>query len=267
MSAIHMTEISATSIRNFRQLENLHSALTHCETDAMDGIAERIDLRLADLGMSKAEAERRSKNYRGMIQQIGAGKARMPSGDRLNRLARTLECDVEYLLGEQPMPKRQRSGAMEIRVSSGICIVGKVEAGRFMLIDDEYGRAEGALIEAPRHHLFPGARHGAWIVEGDSMNEAGFQPGDHAIGVFWDEIGFAPMNGMIVVAERIRDNGMMHELTLKEVEVTPEGYNLIPRSSNKSHRTIALPKNFEDDTTTVRVVALIYQVVKKVGPI
>jgi len=225
----------------------------------------RIDERIRTLGTNRTKVERDAGLYRGMINQMVTGKALRPSGENMLLLAKQLRCDVEYLTGDQTEIIRG-AGTAEPTPSSGIPLRGLVEAGRFMEFE-EFDDSVGEIVEGPRHARFPNARHYAWTVQGDSMNKAGLAPGDVVLGVLWEDTGLRLINEMTVVAERSRNNGMMRELTVKEVEVTSDGYVLHPRSTNATHKPFFLPKTFEDDGTEVRVVAMVYSVVKKVGPI
>ncbi len=229
----------------------------------MNTIMNRIEARLEALGITRAEAERRSGSYRGMIHQIGAGKSRMPSADRIQRLAEALSCDVEYLMGQQPEVKKI-AGARQVSTSA-IPIAGKVEAGRFITADDFFDEANAEMIEAPRHHRFQGAKHCAFEVQGDSMTEVGILHGDYVIAVAWDDTGYMPISGMIVIVEQSRNGGHLIERTVKEVEVRRDGIALIPRSKNPIHKEIFLPKSHADDGKIAHVVGLVYHVSRPIA--
>lgn len=65
----------------------------------MRGMAERIKKRLHEIGMAEREASRRAGFGLSYVGDVIHGRSKEPSAERLARLARVLDCDLDYLLG------------------------------------------------------------------------------------------------------------------------------------------------------------------------
>lgn len=214
------------------------------QTSTGSVVSERIHERLDALGLSGLQAERLSKNYRGLINQITAEKARMPAADRMDRLASVLQCDVGYLLGTQNILRNNQAQTVVNAKPSlaQIPLIGKAGAGAFVRVDDIADELE--VVEGARHPKFPGARHFAVNVEGDSMNDLGNDSlfdGDIAFAVAWFDTGYAPRDGYIVVVEQKINGGHIKERTVKEIRIAGDGIELVPRSTNPKHKTLLIP--------------------------
>lgn len=222
----------------------------------------RIAERLRALKMSENEASSLASNGRdrNLINRIKRNPDGNPRTDTLQRLAAVLQTNMDYLLGigdDLGLPEAIQATTV------GVPLLGKVEAGRYHLVDELAAESEPVIITASRHPRFPNALHAAYEVVGDCMNALDpkpIMPGDVAICVDWAATGYVPVTGMVVVVEQTRDGGHMRELTLKQVEVREGGIALCPRSHNKLHREIWLPKEHEDDGRTVRVVGLAFSI-------
>lgn len=111
----------------------------------------------------------------------------------------------------------------------------RIQAGAWLLADD-------TIQEFPR--TFPAARDGRypfanqWISEvaGDSMNLLGIYNGDFVHCVDAIDISYYPRHGDVVEVERLRNAGRERELTLKQIEMTPSGFVLSPRSTNPRYQ-------------------------------
>lgn len=226
-------------------------------------IYERVKERLEALHMSERQAslaatDGKDPNFIGMIRR---GVIANPRIDRMQHLAAALKTDLSFLTGGAI----DSSATVDALPTSsfGVPLLGKVEAGRYHLVDDLAAENEPLIIQASRHPRFPDAPHMAYEVVGDCMDRLEpkpIYPGDTVICVDWGATGYVPISDMVVVVEQTRDGGHMRELTLKQIEVRGDGIALCPRSSNKTHREIWLPKEHEDDGRTVRVVALAFSV-------
>lgn len=69
-------------------------------------LAGRIRERLSSLGISEREASRRAGFGVGYVGDLLSGRSKAPEANRLIALAKTLECDLDYLLGMQDSPRR-----------------------------------------------------------------------------------------------------------------------------------------------------------------
>lgn len=110
-------------------------------------------------------------------------------------------------------------------------LIGPVQAGAWLLVDD-IAQDEPTYLTAALDRRYPHAPQWLREVRGDSMNARNIFPGDLAHIVDVTAAGINLNSGMIVEVTRSRDGGALREITLKEVEVTPDGLTLWPRSSN-----------------------------------
>ncbi|MFZ5719228.1 MAG: helix-turn-helix domain-containing protein [Pseudomonadota bacterium] len=139
-----------------------------------------------------------------------------------------------------------------------------VQAGAWLMADD--ARQDAALYPAVRDPRFPQAHQWMSEVRGDSMNQLAIVEGDLVHCVDAVDIGYYPRTGDVVEVERLRFDGQERELTLKQVEVTPEGAILLwPRSSNPRWREpIEIAAGLrEGEEVEVRVRALVLASVRR----
>jgi len=223
----------------------------------------RIQERLKSLGLSENEAsslasEGRDRN---LINRIKKGTTESPRMITLQRLAGILNCSVNFLLEIDDEVGAQFERGVLPRTTKAIPLVGKVEAGRYHLVDEFAAEQDYSMIDGARHPRFLNASHTAHEVVGDSMNAVEGWPifdGEIVIAVDWTETGYRPTTDMIVVVEQLRDGGHMREVTLKQIEVRHNGIALCPRSTNKSNREIWIPKDHDDDGRTVQIIGLVF---------
>jgi transcriptional regulator with XRE-family HTH domain len=227
----------------------------------METTLQRIDERLKAIGMSGEQMLKRAGLSHGMLSRARNARREI-SLSSLRRMAPVLKCSVACLMGEEDFAPIDHESSTAVPLGNfQIPVVGKVEAGRFFLVDELAGEEPTALVFGDRHPLFPYARHMAFDVVGDSMNDLKPIPiyqGERVIAVDWMATGYAPRTDDIVVVERTRDGGHLRELTLKQVEVRPDGIALCPRSTNKAHKEIWVPRGDFDDGQTVRMIGLVY---------
>ncbi len=76
-----------------------------------DILKERISSRLDALGTNMTRAALDAGMHRDTIRNIFRGISRSPQGVTLVKLAKALECDVAYLLGEQDQVRLRGTGA------------------------------------------------------------------------------------------------------------------------------------------------------------
>lgn len=110
----------------------------------------------------------------------------------------------------------------------------EVAAGAWMAVDD---LREEPLGYAEAFRLPPYQNAPQWLerVVGDSMDKV-YPNGTLLHIVDAAEIGYAPRHGDKVVVQRRRGGGSFVERTVKEVELTPRGPVLWPRSHNPKHQ-------------------------------
>lgn len=143
--------------------------------------------------------------------------------------------------------------------------VGIVAAGLFREVD-EFDQSEPEEISVPRDENFPSARQMTFEVEGDSMNELRPRPilqGDTVVATAYEDIAHKVLlrDGMVVVVQRARDNGMMREWSVKQIEIYEDRTEFHPRSSNPKHKPIVVQRQFDaDDGVSVEVIGVVRMV-------
>lgn len=139
-----------------------------------------------------------------------------------------------------------------------------VQAGAWFLADDHRQDAPAShpVASDPR---FPAALQWLSEVRGDSVNMLNIVEGDLVHCVDAIDIGYYPRTGDIVEVERLRFGGQERELTLKQIEVTPSGVLLWPRSSNPRYRDPLeiSAGTAEGETYEVRVRALVLAAIRR----
>lgn len=112
----------------------------------------------------------------------------------------------------------------------------RVQAGAWLMADDDHNQGEPATYPAVKDPRF--AHSDQWMSEvvGDSINALNIFDGDLVHCVDIASTGYSPRTGDVVEVERLRFDGSERELTIKQVEVTPAGILLWPRSTNPRWR-------------------------------
>jgi transcriptional regulator with XRE-family HTH domain len=190
-----------------------------------------------------AEAARNSPDEKGLSQQTWAqiekGKRNIGVGE-LDMLARavgldreTLEDEVAKLTGRR---MGRRASVTPIHVTQDLPVRGRIQAGAWLQADDDMAQTEPRRVPASFDPRFPREAQYLREVSGDSVDQLRIYDGDLVHLVDIQAIGYVPITDDIVEVERTRFGGQERELTLKQVEVTPEGYILWPRSTNTRWR-------------------------------
>lgn len=141
-------------------------------------------------------------------------------------------------------------------------IIGPIQAGAWLMIDETV-QDEPIYFTAVADRRYPHARQWLREVRGDSMNARGVMPGDLAHIVDVMEAGLNLNTGMIVEVTRCRDGGALREITLKEVELTPEGIKLWPRSTNPRWTEPVVLDDGQSGDIEVQVTGLLLQAIKR----
>ncbi|WP_292052076.1 MULTISPECIES: LexA family protein [unclassified Brevundimonas] len=169
------------------------------------------------------------------------------SGVAPSTISRALNADYEFVTSGRTLEKLARGAGVKAMPFSAIeapppalgllPIRSTVQAGAW-LETDLSDQSEAEHYPAAPDPRFPLQTQWLSRVQGESMNAlerngrpAGLYPGDLVHCVDVEAIDYRPRTGDIVEVERIRAQGGVRELTLKEVEVTPRGLLLWPRST------------------------------------
>lgn len=225
---------------------------------------ERLQLRIDELGWSKAELSRRAEINYDSINKYLRGDIDNPRGNVLEKLAGTIDRSVLWLRDgiEQSEAELNRIGGRMVPVRTA----GTVEAGAFREVD-EFDQGEPDEIYLPPDSKYPNARQMAFVVAGDSMNNLDprpILPGDRAICVAYADIASQVKlrDGMVVVVQRQRDGGHFREWSIKQIELYEDRTVFAPRSSNPKHKPIIVPRDYSvDNGEEVEVIALLRRVV------
>lgn len=196
--------------------------------------------------------------------------------DKLDEVARAIRSTRDELLEEQrrilegaePHDRPARSplqpASRGLEASAAMLpIRDRVQAGAWLAADDaaQAGKAYPS-VKDPR---FPHAAQWLSEVVGDSLDRLPIFDGDLVHCVDLVDSGYYPKNGDLVEVERLRFGGSERELTIKEVEVTPSGVLLWPRSNNPRWQE---PLSLSDGTgdgeeVEVRIRALVIAAIRR----
>ncbi len=232
---------------------------------------ERLANRLKVAGYNKKTASEAIGMNRTWLYSVMAGAE--PRAGSIRLLADLLDCDIEYLYGEQDEPRRlggaprpspaQSSTAMPRKGSVQIPLTGVTQAGAWLEVDELYEPSEFITIDVDPN--FPNARKMVYEVRGDSMNLAGILENDRI--VCWDvhDYPFELRDGDDVVVERARDGGHLREWTVKRFYRHPDGMQeLRPISSNKAHKSFRImPDDEMDNGETIAIIAIVEDIIRK----
>lgn len=141
-------------------------------------------------------------------------------------------------------------------------MIGPIQAGKWAEIDETI-QDEPVFFSVIADRRYPHARQWLREVRGDSMNARGIMPGHLAHIVDVTDAGINLNTGMIVEVTRLRDGGALREITLKEVEIGPDGIKLWPRSTNPRWSDPVVLDDGTGGDIEVQVTGLLLQAVQR----
>lgn len=234
-------------------ISRLHSARPRWENPAMD-IAGKIRQRLKELGLTSNAASLKAGLPRDAIRDVLSGKSKYPRADTLVAMASALGVTISYLLDDDQ--ESVRSDAMP-PARRTLPIRYEVAAGAWLAQDDIRDEPFG-FYEAFR--IAPYGDFPQWLerVVGDSVNQL-IPTGALAHVVDAIAIEYEPKHNDLVVVVRSRAQGAFLERSIKQVELTPRGVELWPRSFNaKWDRPLSLTDGVrEGEDAEVAIVGLV----------
>lgn len=195
-------------------------------------LIQKIDNRLSELGMSRAKASVSAGMSPTFIRDIER-RGGTPNLSSLQKLAKVLRVDLDYLVTEEEQPARHSVEMVELPV------VGTIEAGQFRDITIFDQEEHFPVINVVADKRFKHARQYALLVSGDSMNLK-YPDGTYVTCVDYHESGLALKLGMTVHVTHTLAGTHLVEVTLKEVGAINGQIVLIPRSSNPRHKPIVM---------------------------
>lgn len=168
------------------------------------------------------------------VRDILRGKAKDPGASKVLALAKLLETSVEALYVEDDAEFEALAPPLSPTREVMLPVRYTCAAGNFREID-ETSQVEPRMEPAERFPAYAAWPQWLELVEGDSIDK--LIPDGALIHVV-DALamGYAPVDGDIVVAQRSRMNGLMRERTVKQVEISRAGVKLWPRSHNPLHQ-------------------------------
>lgn len=195
------------------------------------------------------------------VHDILSGKNKNPSVPVIRRIALALGTTLSYLTGETDNPEAGLNAAGV----APIPVAGIAETGAFRPMPEIGPELEHELprVNAPTSRAFPGAKHFALEIRGDSMNAAKPVPlveGMFALCVDFTDAELTLETGRIYAVRRTQDGGHTYEVTIKRAHVFRDRVELRPESTNKKHETIIVPRARGDDLNAqeVRAIGLVY---------
>lgn len=147
---------------------------------------------------------------------------------------------------------------------------GILQSGVFRDLNDPTFSSED-VVTVMRDPEFPLVRHLAFDVADDAMNSVyprGIFAGDKVIGIDIDDAG-ADIElevGMIVVLERLRDNGQLRELTLRLVDDWDGKRVYRPDSKSGKYSTFTINDGIDDEGVAIKVICVVNQVQHQIWP-
>ena len=139
----------------------------------------------------------------------------------------------------------------------------RVKAGAWLMADD-VGQVQPRRHAFARDPRFPHAQQWLSEVHGDSVDRLGIFDGDLVHCIDFESSGLGLHTGQIVEVERLRFGGAERELSIKQVEMTPAGPLLWPRSSNPAWQTpLSMTEGAENEDLEVRVRAVVVHSIRR----
>lgn len=216
-----------------------------------------------------AEPRGRTKVIIALAERVGISKPTLHTRLRGETKFSTEEVDkmAEYFGVESPVKTKRNDRTNNVvslhrpaRPSSEVDyilypVLGAVEAGAFREAD-MLSQGEPRAVSASRSASYPNATPMAWVVHGDSMNEAKIFDGMIVLGVDFQEAGGVLTNNQIVVVEQNR--GGLIERSVKAVAVFPDRTEFQPRSTNQVHKPIIYKNGNRDDDIEVKILTVVH---------
>lgn len=233
----------------------MQDRLTGPELDMSDGrlLRARIRSRMEELKTNAKVVSNKAELGDTAVSDILNSRSRSPSIETATKIAKALDCDVGYLIGEQDRPRLQPLIASQIEP---IRIAGVAEAGSFRFAssappDTEY---EMGTVVASRSPRYSQAKHFAYEVRGNSMNAATrkgrpapITEGMLVLCVDVIEAGLEIESGEIYVVRRTTDSGQTYEFAVKKAVVYRDRTELRSESTDPRYETLVIPHDRDPD--------------------
>ena len=217
----------------------------------MSKLGDRLRVSRENKGVSQTAVGNACGVTRASVSQWENGVT-TPSQDKIKLASDFLHVNFYWLLtgsGTHSVDTGETKG--EVRLT-GIPVVGSVEAGVWREADTlEVEPSE--YIDMPEDARYQGLARRAVRVSGDSV-DIEIPDGGYAIFIDIADYGKDPEDGQLVIVERLRHQGGLIEMTIKEYRVNGRGAELWPKSQNPKHvGPIKLQTSQGDESLEVRI--------------
>lgn len=203
---------------------------------------DRIEQRLKELGINQFEAAKRAGKNSNFIYDFLIGRKSSFKGDGPQRVAKALECTVEYLTGEQDTPgKASHFRLSDEDNSSGLQLVGAVETGAFRRVASL--KTDTEWLPVPPSSEYPANDQVAYAVRGDSLIGRGIHEGAVLICLRTTSEFAVLKSGSIVIVESHRPDEEEIEISARELQYFPDRTELITLNNDPSSAKITLRNN------------------------
>ena len=231
--------------------------------DELRILIQRITARMTALNIKAKPLSRRAGLGDTYVHNLLKGGNKKPSVPKLKAIAKALDCDLSYLIGEQAEPRQK----IAVQGVTSIPVVGVAEAGAFRkMLDFDQEVHTAPRVYAAKSKDYPEIKHFALTVRGDSMDNLEPNPikdGMVLLCVDFVDAELEIESGKIYAVRRTIDDGQTYECTVKRAMVFKDRYELRPASHNPGHDVITIWRdNQHIDTpgTEIVVIGLVYNV-------
>lgn len=212
----------------------------------VETIGRRIRSLRDERGWNAAELAKRMGVDPGTISRWENGKQQLTL-ENAAALSVAFDVSIDYLRHGQPLVPMGAATDAEV-----FPVVGALQAGAW-LEGEQWAPDEDTVVS---FNLRPQWRHlvkQAYILRGDSMNK--WMPsGAHVLVASTIANGIHPRSGHKVLVNRRRSDGL-HEATIKELEITPDGEMwLWPRSTSPEFQAPVQYREGSDEVTITGIV-------------
>lgn len=244
---------------------------------ALRNLRKRADMSQAQaaeaMGFESGEAWR--KYEAGLAIGIFRPDMQTALAQAVNSSPEELQAERNRVLrpGSAPQPNSGRASVTVVTLPGALpaeddrlAVRDRVQAGAWLAADDTIQTSR--TYPALRDERYPYAKQWLSEVSGDSVDKLGIFNGDlvHCIDAI--DLHYQPRTGDVVEVERLRFEGRERELSIKQVEVYPDGsVKLWPRSTNpRWTEPLDLTMDVGEETAEVRIRALVTASIRRFTP-
>ena len=229
--------------------------------DTDTAVLDRINKRIADLGLTEAGAAKAAGLGASAIRNIREGKSQAPRLDTMRKLAPVLKVAPEWLAFgvDEDLARAQAETAATYPFQ--LPVIGEVAAGRWLEVDEFIDEPAFEPVSITPDRRWPVEHQFGLKVHGDSINRFA-RDGDVIICVAAAPTRYRPKQGDLIVVEMCRAAGMLRQRTAKRFARRDTHIELWPDSDHERwQKPIIIPKQLsaleyflDDDEGRISVV-------------